>query len=169
MPKEKELEVRIGPLIEYGELSRMGGPGAGAPGYRKIARRLEEAVSALAEDPRRKRKQDLDRTIQLAGIMRSLHSRYQPNGLERSIVYYFSVTPERSNWTIVAGPQGCEVHEGKKVDQADCVLKTSSDVLLRILKDGYVPPVSDFVKGKVKTNAPDLLTTFRTVFRLAEP
>jgi len=37
---------------------------------------------------------------------------------------------------------------------------------VRMVEEGYVPPLADFVAGKLKTNRPDLLREFQRLFGL---
>ena len=46
--------------------------------------------------------------------------------------------------------------------------KTTSGMLTRMILDAYVPAMSEFAAGKVKTNAPHLLFEFQKVFNLQE-
>ena len=59
-----------------------------------------------------------------------------------------------------------EIVNQKTDDQADCVLKTSSDLFRRIVDEQYTPTVMEFVSGVVKSNDPELLMKFQKIFRL---
>ncbi|MFC1708293.1 hypothetical protein ACFL59_15990 [Planctomycetota bacterium] len=94
----------------------------------------------------------------LREIFAQLESNFQEGALDRDISYYFSFGDgPAEKWTVRLGPQVCEVREGKHIDQADCVVKTTSEFLLKIISDGYVPGIMDFVQGKIKSNDPFLL------------
>jgi len=77
-------------------------------------------------------------------------------------VFYFSV--DEARWTVTLGPEGCLVEEGKTVEEADCVCKTSADFLDRIWTGGYRPSAMDFMAGKIKSNAPQELQRFLAAF-----
>jgi hypothetical protein len=50
--------------------------------------------------------------------------------------------------------------------KADCVFKSDVSMFQRIVKEHYIPQVSEFLDGTVKTNDPELLTVFVQVFNL---
>jgi putative sterol carrier protein len=74
---------------------------------------------------------------------------------------YFSI--EGDQWTVEVGPEACSVRPGK-VDNADCFLKTTKEIFLGTIKGEYTPSLSDIMSGKVKTNNPILLMTFKSIF-----
>lgn len=45
-------------------------------------------------------------------------------------------------------------------------VKTSPELFRRIVQESYVPSMDEFVTGAIKTNAPDLLVQFQSVFGL---
>jgi long-chain acyl-CoA synthetase len=98
----------------------------------------------------------------LADYFRKLPSHFRANKVDRTLVYYFSIEEEK--WTVTIAPDQCEVMEGKKSEEADCFLKTSKEILLKTIRGEYTPSFSDLVTGKIKTNRPDLLATFKEVF-----
>ena len=63
-------------------------------------------------------------------------------------------------------PERCLVVNDKLDGRADCVFKTDAKTFTRIIKDHYIPDVSEFLNGTVKTNNPELLSTFIQVFNL---
>ena len=71
-----------------------------------------------------------------------------------------------AKWTVKVKKDGVEIVNQKTADQADCVLKTSSDMFRRIVDEQYTPTVMEFVSGVVKSNDPDLLMKFQKIFRL---
>ena len=65
--------------------------------------------------------------------------------------------------------EGCTVSEGRPPGgSADCVVKTSPEILTRIIRDGYVPDPGEFFSGAIKTNDIPLLIEFSRVFQLSE-
>ncbi len=50
--------------------------------------------------------------------------------------------------------------------QADCVLKTDMRTFERMVREGYVPSMAEFMSGKVKTNNPQHLFSFKSIFSL---
>jgi long-chain acyl-CoA synthetase len=63
----------------------------------------------------------------------------------------------------------CEIRMGKPEGsaQADCVLKTTPDIFLKIVREAYTPSPMEFMSGQVKSNDISLLLTFQKVFDLA--
>ena len=53
-----------------------------------------------------------------------------------------------------------------KGGKADCVLKTTPEIFLKIVKESYTPSVAEFMSGKVKSNDIQLLQTFQKIFDL---
>jgi long-chain acyl-CoA synthetase len=46
------------------------------------------------------------------------------------------------------------------------VVKTSPEIFRRIVREGYVPDVAEFMSGTIKTNDPSLMLEFAKVFQL---
>ena len=60
-----------------------------------------------------------------------------------------------------------QVTRGKPTGgKADCVVKTSPDMMLKIIEQAYTPEVNEFVTGVIKTSDLDLLVKFSQSFRL---
>jgi hypothetical protein len=79
--------------------------------------------------------------------------------------WYFSLdAAEWGKWTVRAERAGAEVWPGRPAEPADCVLVAPPEVFLRMLEEGEIPPVADFVAGRLKTNRPDLLREFQRLF-----
>jgi len=76
--------------------------------------------------------------------------------------YYFSLGDVKK--TVVVSGMECNITDGKTVEQADCVCKTSPEFFLRIWQDGYRPGMKDFMTGTIKSNDPSLLQTFLKCF-----
>lgn len=95
-------------------------------------------------------------------IIAGLDKHYRPGGFQQKTSFYFSVDDIKKTVTLDA--ESCRVEDGKTVDEADCVCKTGTDMFLRIWNDGYRPGIMDFMGGKIKTNAPELLQKFLAAF-----
>ena len=76
--------------------------------------------------------------------------------------FYFSVDDIKK--TLVFDGDSCTVLDGKGETDADCVCKMSRELFLKIWQDGYQPGLMDFVKGAIKSNAPQLLQQFMHAF-----
>ena len=95
-------------------------------------------------------------------IFRKLQNSYKKGVFNQATVFYFSVGDMQK--TLTLDSEGCTIHDGKTVDVADCVCKTSSSMFNRIWNEGYRPGVMDFMTGNIKSNAPMLLQQFLSAF-----
>ncbi|HEY4745032.1 MAG TPA: hypothetical protein VIH45_10270 [Desulfuromonadaceae bacterium] len=94
--------------------------------------------------------------------MNTLPHSYRTGIFSVPTTFYFSVGDIRK--TVVLGAEGCTVQDGKTVDEADCICKTSAEMFARIWNDGYRPGIMDFMSGTIKSNAPQLLQQFMQAF-----
>ncbi len=102
-------------------------------------------------------------------VFEGMPGRFQKGAIDRELSFYFSLGDgPGEKWTVVAGPEKCEVKEGKTVENASCVLKCSGDFFLKMVRDGYTPGVTDFVGfwAKAKSNDPMLLGELKKAFKL---
>lgn len=95
-------------------------------------------------------------------LFAALPASYRKGIFSTVTTFYFSV--DETKKTVTLGPDGCAVAEGKTVEAADCVCKTSGEFLARIWDQGYRPGPMDFMSGKIKSNAPQLLQQFLEAF-----
>ena len=51
---------------------------------------------------------------------------------------------------------------------ADCVIKTNQELLRKMILESYVPQMSEFLSGRIKTSSPALLMEFQKIFKLQE-
>jgi len=82
--------------------------------------------------------------------------------IDRDISFFFIFEDRRK--TVFIGPQGCRIEDGKAIDSADCVCKTSTEFFLRIWQQGYRPGIKDFLGGEIRSNDPQALQTFLAAF-----
>ena len=99
---------------------------------------------------------------EVAEVFRLLPARFQAGRTNKTLVYYFSIDEEK--WTVTISTDSCVVERGKKAVEADCFLKTSTKIFLSTIRGEYMPSMMDVVTGKLKTNNPNLLSTFKNVF-----
>jgi 1-acyl-sn-glycerol-3-phosphate acyltransferase len=173
LPRPGELRVRFGGVLRGADLAALaaaaereaaGEPAAGRRGVDAVRARLEQAVLALHEAEMRSAGRDPER---LRRAIERLRERFLPEEWVAPRTWYFSLdAAEWGKWTVRAERGGAEVWPGRPAESADCVLVAPPEVFLRMLEEGYVPPVSDFVSGKLKTSRPDLLREFQRVFGL---
>lgn len=95
-------------------------------------------------------------------IFNDLPTLFQQSTVKSSVSYYFSLDDTKK--TVKISPEGCTVENGKTIETADCVCKTSADFFLKIWNDGYRPGLKDFMSGTIKSNNPNELKKFLAAF-----
>ena len=95
-------------------------------------------------------------------VFKALPGRFRSGKVDKRTAFYFSIDEEK--WTVIVESDQCSVTEGKTVEEADCFLKTSAEIFLGTIRGTYTPGLTDLVSGKVKTNNPFLLQTFKDIF-----
>ena len=95
-------------------------------------------------------------------IFKAMQEQYQKGVFTLPSTFYFSLDDIKKTVTLDA--ERCTVEDGKTVDEADCVCKTSGEMFSRIWNDGYRPGVMDFMGGAIKSNAPQLLQQLLAAF-----
>lgn len=97
-------------------------------------------------------------------IFSGLEAAYRPGVFKEKATYYFSLGDDEK-WTVTVGPRSCKVRRGKHVAQADCVLKTTPELFLKMWNGRYTPGVGDFLSGRIKSNDPQRLKPFLDAFK----
>ena len=95
-------------------------------------------------------------------IFSHLESSFQADKVTQQQVFYFSIDDVKR--TVNLSPGQIEVQNGKTVEDADCVCKTSAEFFLKIWQEGYRPGMQDFMTGRIKSNNPMALKTFLAAF-----
>jgi len=95
-------------------------------------------------------------------IFKTLQGSYQKGVFNVPTTFYFSIDDTKK--TLTLDENGCKIEDGKTVEEADCVCKTSSEMFNRIWNEGYRPGIMDFMGGAIKSNAPQLLQQLMTAF-----
>lgn len=95
-------------------------------------------------------------------IFDGLRARFVPGAVKTPLTFYFSI--DDSQYTVRVGPDACEVEPGKTVEKADCYVKTSTDLFLKMYRGEHTPGVGDFMSGRIKSNNPYLMKTFVDAF-----
>jgi long-chain acyl-CoA synthetase len=173
MPRSRRLTARIGPIIRWEdlgpEIDQMEAPEV----YKAVADKLHEAICALRDGTDYPWKQpapgaEKKKQSGLADVFDELPERFDPNLLDKPITWYFSLGDRADGkWTVRVSKDGANIQPGKpNGGKADCVLKTDPRTFEKIVRERYVPSFAEFAEGKVKTNDPDLLRMFQTVFQL---
>jgi long-chain acyl-CoA synthetase len=102
----------------------------------------------------------------LATSLTTLKARFQPGAVKKATTYYLSLGDTAAlKWTVTLSPTACEVVAGK-TENADCVLKTSAELFLKLINGTWKPGAVDFISGRIKTNDLDLLRSLQTAFGL---
>ena len=84
----------------------------------------------------------------------------RPDSTSEPVSIYFSIDDVKK--TVQLSSSGCQIDNGRTVDDADCVCKTSTEFFLRVWNEGYKPGLKDFLSGAIKSNNPDVLKKFLT-------
>ena len=98
----------------------------------------------------------------ISEIFDGMKKAYVKGSIADSRTYYFSL--DDFKYTVTFDGDKIKVEEGKTVDEADCVLKTSPDMFVKMW-EGYKPSMMDFMSGKIKSNNPTLLQDFAGAFK----
>lgn len=176
IPVRRDIVARIGPPLEIGELRRLTAGMKPAQASRKIAELAQLAVTTLRDggalDLRQMKSLDAPTPVKehpLVVLFRELEQRFVAGSAPKPLTYYFTLGAENeAKWTLSIGPDGCATHLGKPAgSQADCVLKTSPEIFIKIVREGYTPSPMEFMTGAVKSNDISLLQTFQKAFDLA--
>jgi hypothetical protein len=95
-------------------------------------------------------------------IFATMRKSYQKGVFSVPTTFYFSIDDIRKTVTLDA--ENCLIEDGKTVENADCVCKTSAAMFNRIWNEGYRPGIMDFMGGTIKSNAPQLLPQLLVAF-----
>jgi putative sterol carrier protein len=95
-------------------------------------------------------------------IFSTLADNFVADTVDKPASYYFSLGDHKK--TVYLSAESCLVEDGRTVDQADCVCKTSAEFFIRIWQDGYRPGMADFLSGTIKSNNPTALQNFLAAF-----
>lgn len=97
-------------------------------------------------------------------IFAAMRERFKPGVADKRLSFYFSLG-EGAKYTVFVDAQAVDVQTGRTTERADCVLKTDPAMFQKMVLEGYEPGVMEFMSGKVKSNDPFLLKTFKACFR----
>ena len=95
-------------------------------------------------------------------IFSSLPDLFVPGVISEPTSYYFSLGATKK--TVRVSPEQCVVEEGRTIESADCVCKTSPEFFLKIWLENYRPGMGDFLTGTIKSNNPNALQNFLKSF-----
>ena len=101
----------------------------------------------------------------IKSVFEEMKKHFVENAVDQEITFYFSLGEgPGEKWTLKVTPSACEFKEGKPEKDADCFLKTSSDLFIDMITGKYTPGTMDFMRGKIKSNDPFKLKVLKDVF-----
>jgi len=92
----------------------------------------------------------------------ALPAQYVPGVIDKPMTFYFAI--DDSKKTLKLDKDRAVVEDGKTVENADCMCKTSAEFLLAIWQGTKRPGIMDFMSGKIKSNDPAALEVFMRCF-----
>lgn len=92
----------------------------------------------------------------------TMQDSYQKGAFNVPTTFYFSIDDIKKTLTLDA--DDCKIEDGKAVEDADCICKTTTKMFNKIWNDGYRPGIMDFMNGSIKSNAPQLLQQLLSAF-----
>jgi len=95
-------------------------------------------------------------------IFAVLSDSFVPGTVGEQTSYYFSLGDIKK--TVILSADTCSVSNGRTVESADCVCKTSPEFFEKIWEEGYRPGLGDFLSGTIKSNNPEALQLFLKAF-----
>ena len=162
-PSRRNLRVRIGKLIDGRKLLREAAERGLSDGemWEYISAAAYESIATLAAVGEPSEDHRID------SIFEELEEMFDAEQVDKKLSFYFSLgNVDHQKWTVIVDPQSCVIRPGRPSGDADCVIKTSPELFRRIVQESYVPSFDEFISGAIKTNSPDLLMRFQTVFGL---
>lgn len=100
----------------------------------------------------------------LKKLFGDLKKNFKPGAVEETTTFYITLGDDKSlKWTLTLTPREYKVVEGK-IENADCVLKTSPELFAKMMRGQFRPGVGDFLSGKVKSNDPEKLQLLEKAF-----
>ena len=102
----------------------------------------------------------------LQSTLETLKARFKAGSVDETTTYYLSLgESEGEKWTLTVTPEACHVTPGK-IEVADCVLKTSAELFVKLVEGSWKPGVMDFTTGRIKTSDVLLLRRLQEAFGL---
>jgi long-chain acyl-CoA synthetase len=171
VPTRRQLTAIIGPVISADFLAAQVEGKNRIETYGTVSDYLHQAVSALRDGEVYPWEQALNSKAKsndgLEMIFSELPGRFAPENLAKPTTWYFSLGDgANGKWTLTVDEAKAIATPGRPSVGADCILKTDIKTFTRIVREGYVPSFAEFTDGRVKTNDPNLLMQFKSVFRL---
>jgi long-chain acyl-CoA synthetase len=161
----RKLKVYIGRPISAREMLKSTQEMSNLERYEFVSQQARKAIVEMRDAANTRRGEDGE---DLTPLFSGLNEKFEPNRLSEEVSFYFSLgNADKLKWTIVVNADDCQIGMGKPQDgKADCVIKTSPDIFKKIVTESYIPSMDEFMSGKIKTNAPQLLAQFQAAFEL---
>ena len=104
--------------------------------------------------------------VDVTKTLEGLKQRFKPGAIADKTVYYLSLGDGPADkWTVTVSATSCDLAPGKP-ENADCVLKTTSDLFAKLVDGSWKPGFMDFMSGKIKTSDPEKLQRLQKAFGL---
>ncbi len=160
---KRKLKVRIGKAVRASDILRDNPDLTGNDLYQAISDRAHKAVEELSLVGA-----NTDGDDSVAPLFAELNDKFETDQIDEQVTFYFTLGKvEDMKWTVIVDPDNCNIRMGKPDGgEADCVVKTSPELFRKIVQESYIPSFDEFMDGTIKTNSPDLLMQFQSVFRL---
>ncbi len=182
LPKGRSVTVSIGPPLCIEDLRGLADGLKSTDASRLAARLAQEAVQRLkAGEVLDLKHDDVTEVVEeitgrrqkptdgIESVFSTLLDRYDAGRIERPVTWYFSLgASDGPRWTVSVDSKQCRVKPGRPDGAADCVVKTSPEMITRIIREAYTPEPAEFFSGVIKTNEIPLLIEFSRVFNLSE-
>lgn len=174
VPTRREISAHIGPPLRIEDIERLTDGLKFRAACRAVARLSRQAVIALQRGGVLDLSQydSLEEALgekkehPLVSLFNGLPKRFVTGKVDKEIVFYFTLGAEpEAKWTARLRPDGCAFENGKPANGgADCVLKTTSDIFIKMINEAYMPTPVEVMSGLVKSNDVSLLATFQEAF-----
>jgi len=174
VPTRRDISAHIGPPLRIEDIERLTDGMKFRAACRAVARLSQEAVIALQRGGVLDLSQydSLDEALgekkehPLVSLFNALPKRFVTGKVDEEVVFYFTLGAEpEAKWTARLRPDGCSFENGKPSHgRADCVLKTTSDIFIKMINEAYMPTPVEVMSGLVKSNDVSLLATFQEAF-----
>lgn len=178
LPRKRGITVRIGPPLPIARLRELSTGLRPAEAARRVTALARTAVERLGEGGVLDLANEQPAAIVEAQArpltveevttraFQGLPARFDAARVERPLTWYFSLGELR--WTVKVSDSGCEVFPGRPTGEADCVVKTSAELLVAMVEKAWIPEPAEFFSGRIKTSDIPLLIEFSRVFALSE-
>jgi long-chain acyl-CoA synthetase len=175
--RSRELGARIGRFIPHEELAAVARGLNRHEAYKAIGayvraavERLRDGAADLPAEARREIATPPEAPESRARrLLCSLPARHKPGRITQAKHFYVKFGEGQDDrYTIALSPERCLVTPGKGSLPADCVVRSTPEVLEKLIEEGSGPTFEDIAGGSFKTNDPDALTLLVEALGLGE-